>query len=98
MNPNTRANEIAAAFQDYLTSNDASKIDTYSLQELRSADEQLGERDISAGFRIALQNKISDLELKEKRKYECKLRAMNLLIGILIGFVIAVFVGWLFNT
>jgi hypothetical protein len=98
MNPNTRANEIAAAFQDYLTSNDASKIDTYSLQELRSADEQLGERDVNAGFRIAIQNKISDLKLKETKNNECKIRAMNLLIGILIGFVIAGLVGWLFNT
>jgi hypothetical protein len=98
MEPNIRANEIGAAFQRYLTSNDTSEIDAFSLQELRSADEQLGEKDINAGFRIAIRNKICDLKLKETKKQECKLRAMNLLVGILIGFVIAGFVGGLFTT
>jgi hypothetical protein len=98
MNPDIRTNEIVAAFQRYLTSNDTSEIDAFSLQELRSADEQLGERDVNAGFRIAIHNKISDLKLKETRKYECKLRAFNLLIGILIGFVITGTVSWLLNT
>lgn len=98
MNQNIRANEIVAAFQRYLASNDTSEIGAFSLQELRSVDEQLGEKDVSAGFRIAIQNKIKDLELKEKRKYECKLRAFNLLAGILIGFVIAGSVVWLLST
>lgn len=98
MDPNIKANEIVAAFQRYLTSNNTSEIDEFSLQELRSADEQLGERDVNAGFRIAIQNKISDLKLKETKKNECKIRAMNLLLGILIGFVIAGLIGWLFST
>jgi hypothetical protein len=98
MDPNIRANEIVAAFQRYLTSNDVSEIDAFSLQELRSADEQLGERDVGAGFRIAIQNKISDLKLKETRKHECKIRALNLLTGIIIGFVIAGLVSWLLST
>ena len=98
MNPDIRTNEIVAAFQRYLTSNDTSEIDAFSLQELRSADEQLGERDVNAGFRIAIKNKISDLKLKETRKYECKIRAMNLLIGILIGFIITGTVSWLFSA
>ena len=98
MNPNIRANEIIAAFQRYLTSNDTSEVDTFSLQELHSTDEQLGEKDISAGYRIAIQNKISDLKLKETRKHECKIRAFNLLIGILIGFVISGLIGWLFSA
>ena len=93
-----KANEIVAAFQRYLANNATSEIGAYSLQELRSADEQLGEKDVSAGYRIAIQNKIKDLELKEKRKYECKLRALNLLAGILIGFVIAGSVAGLLNT
>ena len=97
MNPNNRDSEIVAAFQRYLASNDAGEIDAFSLQELRSVDEQLGERDINTGYRIAIQNKISDLKLKETRKYDCKLRAMNLLVGILIGFVIAGLVGGLFS-
>jgi hypothetical protein len=98
MNPNSRENEVVAAFQRYLASSETSEIDAFSLHELHSADEQLGERDINSGYRIAIRNKISDLKLKESRKNECKLRAFNLLAGILIGFVIAGLVGGLFTT
>jgi hypothetical protein len=98
MNQTDRANEIVAAFQRYLASNNTSEIDAFSLQELRSTDEQLGEKDISAAYRFAIRNKISDLKLKQTNKNECKIRAFNLLIGILIGFVISGLIGWLFST
>jgi hypothetical protein len=89
MNPNITTQETCAAFQRYLASNDSSEIDNFPLKELRSADEQLGQRDTGAGFRIAMQNKIKDLELKEAREHESKIRALNIAIGILIGVVVA---------
>jgi len=98
MNQNDRANEIVSAFQRYIASNDTSEIDAFKLQDLRSADEQLGEKDISEAYRFAIRNKISELKLKETSKNECKIRAMNLIAGILIGFVIAGSVSWLFNA
>jgi len=98
MNSNDKANKIVAVFQQHFTNNDASEIDIFSLQELCSVDEQLGEKDISAGYRIAIKNKISDLKLKETKKDECKIRAFNLLIGIIIGFVISGLFGWLFSV
>ena len=79
-----------SAFQRYLVSNNSNEIDGYSLSELRSADEQFGRRDIDEGFRIAIRNKIRDLELTDARRYESKVRIGNLLTGILIGILIGV--------
>lgn len=98
MNPNIRANEIVAAFQRYLSTNDTNEIDNFSLKELRSVDEQLGQRDVGAGFRIAIKNKISDFELQDSRIHESKIRAWNLVTGVLIGLVVAGLAAWLFKT
>lgn len=98
MNPNIRANEIVAAFQRYLSTNDTSEIDNFSLKELCSADEQLGQRDVGADFRIAIKNKISELELQDTRKHEGKIRAWNLVTGVLIGLVVTGLAAWLFKT
>jgi hypothetical protein len=97
MNPNIRANEIVATFQRYLSTSDTREVDGFSLKELRSTDEQLGQRDTGADFRIAIKNKISDLELQDTRKHESKIRALNLVTGILIGLVVAGLTAWLFN-
>ena len=97
MNPNIRANEIVAAFQRYLSTNNTSEIDKLSLTELRSADEQLGQSDVGAGFRIAIKNKISDFELQDSRRHESKIRALNLVTGVLIGLVVSGLAAWLFK-
>jgi len=69
MNPNIRADEIVAAFQRYLTTDEKSEISSFKLNELKSADEQYGDRDVNANFRIALRNRINELnECKEQRR------------------------------
>jgi len=98
MSPYKQAQEVVATFQRYLSNNDTSEINNYSLEELRSADEQLGQRDVGSGFRIAIQNKIKDLELIEARVHESKIRAWNLLTGVLIGVVVVGIATWLFST
>jgi hypothetical protein len=89
MNPNIRANEIAAAFQRYVNTGHDSEIADLSSQEVRSADEQLGQRDVGAGFRIAMQNRISDLQLIEQRKHESNVRAWNYVAGVFTGLLVA---------
>ena len=98
MNPNIQAQEVVAAFQRYLANNDISEIDEFTLEVLRNADEQLGQKDVGASFRIAIQNRIKELELKEAREYDSKIRAWNLITGVLIGVIVASIAGWLFNT
>jgi len=98
MSPKTKTREIVAAFQRYLSTSDTKEINGFSLKELRFADEQLGLRDANAGFRLAIQNQIKDIELQESRKHERKIRAWNLVTGILIGLVVSGLSAWLFKT
>ena len=95
MNPNIRANEIVAMFQRYLSTDDRSEIEALTLQELRSADEQLGQRDVGSDFRIAIGHQVKELELKEDRRYASKVRAWNLAAGFIAGVAVGVVVGWL---
>ena len=78
-----------AAFQRYLRTGDTAEIHAFSLEHLQSADEQLGQRDVGAGFRLAIQNRIKYLQEQERRVHESKIRGWNLVTGIIIGLVVA---------
>ncbi|MDA0681479.1 MAG: hypothetical protein O3A13_11505 [Proteobacteria bacterium] len=81
VNPNIRANEIVAMFQKRLNTGDDSEIAALSIEDIQSADEQLGDRDVEAGFRIAMRNRIAAMQAKEQR-------AWDVLKGIAIGVVV----------
>ena len=89
MNPNKRAHEIMSAFQRYLSNNDRTEINALSLSELRSADEQYGHRDLNAGFRIALLNRIKEIEEEKAERRALSIRST----GYGLMFVIAVCSG-----
>lgn len=90
--------EIISVFQKYLADNDSSEINKMKLQDLVAAEERLGLKGINADFRAVIKNKIKELELKEARKYESKIRAWNLFTGLILGLTIAGITAWLFNT
>ena len=96
-----RKQEIVAAFQRSFKHDNHDEIKSIILVELRQADEMLGNRDLNAGFRLAMQNRIKELEsqesITEQRQHESIIRAWNLLTGILIGLVIAGLAKWLFG-
>ncbi len=54
--------EIVASFQRYNKTGTITEIEGYSLEELRRADEDLEWRDQRSAYRIALTNRIRDLE------------------------------------
>ena len=81
--------EILAAFQASLKRDNSDQIESYSLSELRDADAMLGDRDVNADYRRALQNRIIDLEKGDDRKHESKVRARTLVIGAIITLVFA---------
>ena len=80
--------EIVAAFGANFKRDNSEQVESYSLPELRDADAMLADRDLNAGFRIALRNRIADLEKGDDRKHESKVRALNLVTGIIIGLLI----------
>lgn len=81
--------EILAAFVASLKRDNSAQIESYSLSELRDADAMLGDRDVNAGYRRALQNRIADMEKVDDRKHESKVSARTLVIGAIITLVIA---------
>ena len=91
MNPNIRANEIVAMFTRRLSTGDDSEVEALTLEEIQSADEQLGERDLNAGFRIAMRNWIAAMQSKRQR-------AWDVLKGIGIGVVVTVISFFMFGS
>lgn len=81
--------EILAAFQASLKRDNSEQVESYSLSELRDADAMLGNTDVSADYRLALQIRIADLEKGDDRKHESKVRAWHLVTALIIGLVIA---------
>ena len=92
-----RKQEIVAAFQRSFKRDNKEEIEAINITELKQADEMLGNRDINAGFRLAMQNRIKELEINEQRQHESKIRAWNLVTGVLIGLVIWGLAEWLFD-
>jgi hypothetical protein len=94
---NQRKQEIVRAFQVSFKKDNSAEIENIDLRELRDTDEMLGDRDLNAGFRLALKNRIQELDMLERRRHESKIRALNICTGIIIGLVIAGFAKLLFG-
>ena len=94
-----RMMEIMAVFQASFKRDNDKEVAAVPLRELREADEMLGDRDLNAGFRLALRNRIREIEASEeevrRRRYESHIRAWNLVIGIVAGILIGVVTTWL---
>jgi hypothetical protein len=83
-----RKQEILRTFQVSFKRDNSEEVEAIALSELRDADAMIGHTDLNSGFRIAMRNRIAALEQKEARGYGSKIRAWNLITGILIGLVI----------
>ena len=88
-----KSQEITSAFQHFVNTYDINEISSLSIDEIRSAINYLGQRDVNAGFRLAMQDRIKELELKQQKRHEGKIRAWNtiavLVCGVLIGFIVS---------
>ena len=84
-----RKQEIVAAFQRSFKKDNSQEIAEFSLTELRTADEMLGARDLNEGFRIRLRNRIRELEGDGETKRASYLRALDYVMGIATGLLIA---------
>ncbi len=95
-----RKMEIMAAFQRSVKRDSREEIEAIGLDEVRQADEMLGNRDVDTGWRRAMQNRIKVLEAEEvrteQREHESKIRAGTMVMRIVIGLVVVGLAGWLF--
>ena len=76
-------NQIVNTFQRIFKNNPEAEntMQSYTLEQLRQVDEMLGNRDIDAGFRIAIRNQIKRLEEKGQRLFDGRVRAMYVGVG-----------------
>lgn len=98
MKQNITDREIISMFQRYLASNDPSEVNKLKAEDLATTEARMGLQRVNPSFREVIKNKIKDLELKEARKYESKIRAWNLVTGLILGLVVAGVAAWLFRT
>lgn len=87
--------EIMAVFQRYEKSGDISEVASIKLEELRHADVRLGNRDIDAGFRIALRSRVRELESLSEKKYQSWVRALGYIVTFALGALSTIVVNWL---
>lgn len=90
-----RTMEIMAAFQRYEKSGDIGEVASIKLEELRHADVRLGNRDIDSGFRIAIRNRIKEIESVGEKKYQSWVRAVGYIVAFALGVISTVVVNWL---
>ena len=77
--------EVMSGFQRYIKSRDLAVIERYSLEDLRHADESLGDRDVNADFRIALRNRIQDIQNKDEKNYQSWVRVVGYRVAFVAG-------------
>jgi hypothetical protein len=88
----TEAKKVVAAFQRYKKTGDKAQIEDYPIEELRQTNYQLGNRDVNAGWRLAILDRISELEKDDEklceRQHKSKMRGLKLILVIIAGLVI----------
>ncbi len=92
-----RRREITAAFDRLLKQDNKKEIEQLILSELRDADAMLGERDLNAGYRIALRNRINTLEAEESERVVGKRRALDYVMWVVTGLLVIGLAAWLFR-
>lgn len=91
-------NEIVKMFQRYLGSSDSREIDKLDAQELAAAEARLRLGGTNPDFTAVLKAQIARLEQIESRKHESKVRALNLVTGLVLGLIIAGVSAWAFGA
>lgn len=87
--------ELMSAFQRYIKTGNHAEIEAFSLAELRLADTRLGNRDVGADFRLAIQRRITDLEANSEKTYQSKVRTIGYIVAFAIGVLSTLLVQWI---
>lgn len=90
--------KVVAAFQRFVKSGDSSEIEAFTPEELRHADQQLGNKNENTNFRLAIRNRIADLQQKGQRKHESRIRAWQVVVGIIVALAITGLTKLMFGT
>ena len=86
--------EVMSAFQRFVKSRKFAEIEHYSLEDLLHADESLGDRDVNASFRIALRNRIQDIQNNDEKNYQSWVRVVGYVVAFVAGVLATLLAGW----
>lgn len=90
--------EIVLIFQRYLSSSDPSEINQLNVEDLAAAEARLRLEGVNPQFAEIIKTKIRDLEIRENRRHESKVRAWNLVTGFILGVAVAGVAALLFPS
>lgn len=89
--------KVIAAFQRFVKNNDKGEIDQFSLSDLEHADQQLGQKDLQANFRLAIKSQIAEIHKNEGRKHDSRVRALQVIVGVISALAVAGLSKYLFG-
>lgn len=89
---------LIAAFQRFIKNNDKREIEQFSLSELERADQELGQKDLQANFRLAIKSQIASLLKRVDRKHESKVRALQVVVALVAALAVAGLSKYLFGV
>lgn len=87
--------EVVAAFQRFVKTQTPEEIDKYTLADLQQVDAALGNRDLNAGFRIAMRQRIADMQTSGERKYQSWVRIVGYAVAFAVGVLVTLVAQWL---
>jgi len=87
--------EVVAAFQRFVKTQTLGEIDKYNLADLQQVDAALGNRDLNAGFRIAMRQRIADMQMSGERKHQSWVRIVGYAVAFAVGVLATLTAQWL---
>lgn len=87
--------EVVAAFQRFVKTQTPGEIDKYTLADLRRVDAALGDRDLNAGFRITIRQRIADMQTSDERRYQSWVRIVGYVVAFAVGVLVTFIAQWL---
>lgn len=92
-----RKQEIVAAFQRSFKRDNSGELASITLEELRDTDAMHGDRDINAGFRLRLRQRIRDLEDERRKRQVLRTSVINYFVAFLSGVAVTVVSHYIFS-
>lgn len=80
--------EIISAAEQYVKYSDRTKLESYSLADLKKADMQLGKADVNSGYRKAITERISEIVSNSEKTSQSKIRAVGYVVALAIALIV----------
>lgn len=91
---NSNIMAVVTEFQRFAKGSKSCEVTKYSLARLQQVDAALGNRDLDAGYRIAIRQRIADIQAYDERKRQSLVRAGGYLVTLAISVLVVLVTSW----